>query len=128
MAYLKQNDISIEDVCIVGSAVLDLYRIRKARDLDFIVCSKHPISKSRMAVKVTESGKIEKVSKNWLSVNRKVIYSDDEIIDNPILFFQYKGFKVAQLPLVIFKKSITRREKDLKDLKHICELYDDYNL
>lgn len=119
--YLYEKEIPYESVCIVGSIVLDILGVRKANDLDFIVLSKYADKFSNKAIKVTKSKKIERVKKNWLSNGNILIYSDDEIIESSYLHFYYQGFKIVKMPLVVYKKSIMRREKDLKDLELISE-------
>lgn len=115
--FLDRGKIPYEEVCIVGSSVLDFYGVRKAHDLDFIVSSKYAEKFAHGAVKVTEN--CEKVREGWLRSGDAVIFSDDEIINNPRLCFLYKGFKIVEMTLVVYKKSIIRREKDLEDLRLI---------
>lgn len=115
--FLESRRIPYEDVCIVGSFTLALYGIRKAHDLDFIVSSKYAEQFPDGAVKVTEN--CEKVRRGWLRSGGKVVFSDDEIIENEGCYFWYQGFKIVKISLVVYKKSVIRREKDLEDLKLI---------
>ncbi len=117
--FLNEKQIPIEEVCIVGSSVMDIFGIRESHDLDFIVSYEYSSQFSEKAEKVTDSGNIEKVNKNWLRNDKKTVFSDDEIITNEDLYFIYQGFKVAKLPLLVYKKTILQREKDLLDLELI---------
>lgn len=117
--HLDASKIPYDSVCIVGSFTLALYGYRKAHDLDFVVSSKYAGQFPDSAVMVTEN--CEKVRRGWLRSSNRLVFSDDEIINDERLHFLYNGFKVARLPLVAYKKAIIRREKDMEDLKRIAD-------
>lgn len=104
---------------MVGSLALEFYGLRKAHDIDFILSSEYADAFPGNAVKVTKN--CEKVGRGWLRHGKDIVFPDDEIIGNPALHFCYDGVKVARLPLVVYKKAVTRREKDVVDLGLVAE-------
>ncbi len=115
--YLQNENINPEDICIVGSAVLNVFGLRESRDVDIIVADKIANKFSQGPQKLNDEKTLEKVTKSWLRDTKgKIIISDDKLIYDDNFHFNYEGFKFVKLDLVYLKKTFTRREKDIQDL------------
>ena len=111
--YCKQNDINRDDICIVGSHLLDKLGLRKSNDIDFILTSKKRTELS-LPNKNKSCGKyIEIVSKHW---HPKL--ADDQIIKNcnNHTILPGIGFKICTPQILLDKKKVHNREKDKQDV------------
>ena len=108
--YLKLNHISKEEVCLVGSATLSLIGIRKHNDIDIVI---HSNSKNR---NLLSHQSIERVNSPW-----SLLFSDDELIENPDLHILLNGFKFVIPELVYHKKAWHNRPKDKTDIIELNE-------
>mgnify|MGYP003964373083 CR=1 FL=1 len=121
LSVCKKYNIKKEDVCIVGSYILQKNKIRQSHDVDFIVkkSERTKINERRGTKKITNI--TELVSINWHPT-----LSDDEIISNNTHHTILKsGFKIIKLELLVDRKNKTRRPKDINDLKLIEEFKND---
>jgi len=107
--YLNLNNISKEDICLVGSTTLSLIGIRVHNDIDIVVHSKYKF-------KLPKHQFIERVNTPWSS-----LFLDDTLIENNDLHILYNGFKFVVPELVYHKKSWHNREKDQTDIIELNE-------
>jgi hypothetical protein len=110
---LQKLKINNNDVCIVGSAVLAYYNIRENKDIDIIIHEKHRKTDNNYNI----SNNVECVKKGWLYHINKT--TDEDIIFNSNFHFIHNGLKFCNLSLVKKRKSISSKEKDIKDIKLI---------
>jgi len=103
-ATLKRHKIDCNDICLVGSVPLELFGIRKAKDLDFIALKKRP--------RLFRQGLLSHHSS-------ELSYYDDVggIVYRPRFHLQIAGVKVICLKKLL-KFKLTRREfpKDFMDI------------
>jgi len=104
--YLKLNEISKEDICLVGSATLSLIGIRKHNDIDIVIHSKFTNQKT-----FSQHPFIERVNNSW-----STLFSDDDLIENSELYILYNGFKFVIPELIYHKKIWHNRVKDQSDI------------
>jgi hypothetical protein len=112
---LERLDLSKDDICIVGSAVLAVYDVRKNNDIDIIVSPEHryKVSKEHSSIKISEN--IECVSSNWLfKLDEKI--TDYDIIYDKTNHFKKHGFKFCNLELLKKRKQNSNKQKDTEDL------------
>ena len=112
---IKIYDIDRNDMLIVGSYPLQIKDIRTSNDIDIVISDKYrkelEIKNDESAINLSNC--VELVSKGWAN---KLGINDDELIYSNKYFEFYKGFKVVSLEVVIRKKIIDQRVKDLYDL------------
>lgn len=101
LEYFTENDW-----CIDGSAVLEMFGIRQARDVDFISCSG--------------------ATNNFLWDNHNAEYvkystSPDEVIFDPRRHWRYAGVKFMSLAELAGQKSLVLEEKSKNDLALISD-------
>ena len=67
---LERFDLSKDDICIVGSAVLAVYDVRENNDIDIIVSpeQRYKVSKEHSSIKISEN--VE--TKNEISANNEI--------------------------------------------------------
>ena len=108
--YLKLNNISKEDICLVGSSTLSLIGIRAHNDIDIIIHSRNN------NIQLSKHQLIEKVNSPW-----STLFSDDELIENSNLHILYSGFKFVIPELIYHKKIWHNRPKDQSDIIELRE-------
>ena len=108
--YLKLNNISKEEVCLVGSTTLSLIGIRAYNDIDIVIHSRN--TNKNLSVHQF----IERVNSPWSS-----LFSDDELIENSNLHILLNGFKFVVPELVYHKKVWHNRPKDKTDIIELNE-------
>jgi len=108
--YLKLNEISKEDICLVGSTTLSLIGIRKHNDIDIVIHSKYASNS------LSQHSFIERVNNPWSS-----LFSDDNLIENSDLYILYNGFKFVIPELIYHKKKWHNRIKDQSDIIELNE-------
>ena len=117
--YLKLNEISKEDICLVGSTTLSLIGIRKHNDIDIVIHSKYASNS------LSQHSFIERVNNPWSS-----LFSDDNLIENSDLYILYNGFKFVIPELIYHKKKWHNRIKDQSDiieLNEYAKMYKNWN-
>ena len=77
-----------EEICVDGSSTMELYGLRKSRDLDFITTSPSMVSK------ITSLG--YDVNHNHFS---QLPFSHNEVVDNPYLHVRLFGVKFSSINL-----------------------------
>jgi len=108
--YLKLNEISKEDICLVGSTTLSLIGIRKHNDIDIVIHSKYTTNS------LSKHSFIERVNNPW-----STLFSDDNLIENSDLYILFNGFKFVIPELIYHKKKWHNRVKDQSDIIELNE-------
>ena len=119
---LDNEDIDVEDTCIVGSSVLEILGIRKSTDIDFIMHENTRHAKfDSGATSLSENADLANSGYHSITNGTDEI-SDDEIIYDTDHHFRYRGLKFAAPNIVRDSKSAVAREKDIKDV-HLMDEY-----
>lgn len=99
-----------DKVCIDSSAVMDLYGLRAARDIDYISAVNELI--------VPDSDEIGCHNTEY----QDFLFPVDEMIVNPNHYFSYKGIKFMSLSRVYEFKKWRAAKKDIKDITLIKDV------
>jgi len=113
---LELLQIDKKSVCIVGSFVLALNKIRNNYDLDLVILPKikKKISKKKKAFHVTKN--IEIVGNEWA---KTIGINDNSLVNNSRFYNLKNGFKIVK-PEILFLVMLFRgREKNFKDIKNL---------
>ena len=106
--YLRLNNLSKTQICLVGSTTLSLIGIRKHSDIDIIFHSN--INTNNLI----SHQFIEKVQSPW-----STLFSDDELIEDSNLHIIFNGFKFVRPELVFHRKIWHNRRKDQIDINEL---------
>lgn len=114
------SNTSLNDICIVGGAVLDLYGYKYCDDIDIVILN-HIREKRNYGPRASMLVEGVDVVKNNYSKKEGVgkWYTDDQLITDSNLFVYARGIKFAKLEIVRERKNYSRRNKDLEDLYKI---------
>lgn len=111
-----QQNIHLNDICIVGGAVLDLYGYKRCDDVDIIVSNSHRNRFGHVPANLTNN--IDLVRTGYArKINKPECYSDDELIYGGNKHVVARGIKFAKLDIVLERKKFSARPKDLMDLE-----------
>ena len=102
--FVLDNKLSLNDILIDGSFVLELYGFRESKDLDVIFSD--TVDK--------------KICKRWGDRDHQLQYHDKkkhDLIYNPRNFFYFNGFKIISLQNAILFKANRQEVKDVYDIK-----------
>jgi|TARA_B110001469_G_scaffold117630_1_gene123780 hypothetical protein len=115
--FISEQNLSKQDICIVGSFALELAGYREAGDIDIVL--NQELRKERgfddeSATKV--NGFVEVVRCGWAEFAG---ISDDQLIKDVELTDEYNGYRVISLDLLRQRKVRHCREKDYRDLKYL---------
>lgn len=117
--WASTKSISLNDICIVGGAVLDLYGYKFCDDIDIVLPNKlRDGNYGPRAEKLVPGVDIVKKAYSKKEGVGKW-YTDDELIYNNNLFVIARGIKFANLEIVKERKNYSRRKKDIDDLYKI---------
>jgi hypothetical protein len=114
--------ISLDNVCVVGSTVMEVYGVRASTDVDFIATSsvREEVFGEGVDGVVQLSADVDLASKGYLRL-AGVDTSDDEIIALSKNHFLYRGVKMVAIEAVYERKKKQLRDKDLADIRLIDE-------
>jgi len=115
--FIEKYSVRKEDICVVGSAALEIAGIRKARDIDIIMRSEvreKLFSKADSEELCQLNKKVEISRRNHYGAFMKL--TDDEIIGNEKYYDCYNGYKTINLDILKSKKMNLMRGKDIHDL------------
>lgn len=112
-ASLYLNKKNIDNFCIDGSAVLSIYGLRDARDIDFIHLQQRKVNFKVPGIEDHSND----ISQHSLSVN--------SLITDPRFHFYYDGIKVVSLDQLKKYKQARGEKKDKLDISIIESLDDD---
>lgn len=122
-SLLKKKNISSLDVCGVGGAVLNVYGLKQADDLDVTVTSSlRSLYFSEKAQQISDN--VDVVSRDYYRAIDRVV-CDDLLIFDRAMYIYVRGLKFANLNVVRDRKMLSLREKDLRDLSLIGSYYND---
>jgi hypothetical protein len=104
---------------VVGSAVLESLGVRDATDLDFTVT--HEVRERRFTPGVTHvTPELDVVARDYpRAIARGRAPDDDRLIGDRALHFRVRGLKFAALEVVVTRKLLQRRPKDLADVAKV---------
>lgn len=106
--FLDENNLDIDEYCIVGSSPITAYGLREGNDLDYIHINPTIIKDEQDLIH----------SHN--DYGRKLYQPNyDEIILNPDFHFYSMGVKFASLDIIKRMKSRRNEEKDVNDINLI---------
>lgn len=95
-----------EDYCLTSSLVLEMYRVRKAKDIDYIHLNNHELNLRETGIHAGE----------WL---KYYPYKKEDIIHDPRYHFYFNGVKFTSLDIIKKMKKNRNEHKDIQDLKLI---------
>ena len=127
--YLKKKEIALDEVCIVGSAVLEVFGIRESEDLDLMI-SNHARTKLGLTGLCKLSEKIEIVPESYMRNRDGVLLNTDHVIFDNSKHFMFYGMKFCNLELIREQKEFSYktdegRTKDKKDCR-LIDVYEDF--
>lgn len=118
--WATNTNTNLNDICIVGGAVLDLYGYKYCDDIDIVILkslreARNYGPRASMLVEGLD------IVKNNYSKKEGIgkWHTDDQLITDPDLFVYVRGIKFAKLEIVKERKNYSRRNKDLEDLHKI---------
>lgn len=120
--YLNSIDLSRDDICLVGSALLADYGLRPNNDLDIAI---DPFERSKINFEDAPDElevAIEKYS--WLGI------TDHDLIHDEYYHYQSQGFKIIRPEIELSYKHRRLWDKDENDIKLLEDRFlnaDDYN-
>lgn len=106
--YIINNELNINDFCIVWSWPLEIFNLDKTSDIDIIKSSNN----NNWILKITPD--IDLLDYDyWINI------SNSDIIDNH--YFYFRGLKFITLKQLVIVKSFWLRDKDILHVKKINE-------
>jgi len=112
---LSRYGLSRHDVCIVGSSPLEVVGVRNATDIDITVASRF---RKRFGPGITHLEEwLDIVTAGYARSADRPRISDDELIDDPQHHFWFRGFKFADIDIVLRRKAWQGRAKDIADVE-----------
>lgn len=100
------NGLSVDRLCLVGSAPLNVFGLRRSGDVDFILDGDYT--------------RLGRLSRRLSPADDDLVFypwSKQELVDNPALHFRYRGVKVITLEVLeAFKVRRAHGAKDRRDL------------
>ncbi|SEP14219.1 hypothetical protein SAMN05216388_10379 [Halorientalis persicus] len=132
--FTEEFGIDQTEFCIIDSAVLSVFGIRENRDVDIILTDEqyqriHDIAKDRSDCEINSGGGIvvnkdEYNNTGYLDIGPPDSFSEfdincDDIIENEKYHYEINSLKILRLELVLSKKYIQKRPKDLEDIRLI---------
>lgn len=121
--YCSENEIDINEVCIVGSGVLGVFDIRDPHDIDFLCTSEN----RKIYADRNKISSFDLVKSNYLSNQQKVYITDDDLINNSNNYFLFMGCKFLNIEYIFLKKIVSGGKKSFYDRKKM-EIYFYYML
>ena len=121
---LREKNISEQDVVISGSSGWEIFGLRKADDIDFIVLEKYRKKYGYNTISWTDN--IDYTRKNSIKVDDDTLYQDELLINDDNYHYIFYGLKFVNLSLMARKKGFDKRNKDVRDCR-LYELFKDYS-
>lgn len=106
----KLQNNNNEDYCVTSSVIMEMYGLRKAKDVDYLHISDNELNIENIGI---HNG-------IWLSYYTK---TKEDIIYNPENHFYFNGFKFASLNMIKEMKKKRNEIKDQNDLKLITNQF-----
>lgn len=113
---IKSNGIDLNCICIVGSAVLELFGLRESNDIDFIATTY--VREKIDGMKLFDW--CGKKSKDSLKVAHNKIYKDDVVIEDHNLHFIFNELKFVNIDIMYERYQFLYEESgDMKSLEDV---------
>lgn len=116
---LEQVGLSINEVCVVGSAVLGVCGVRQPADIDFVVSS--DLDSAFYKEALITYGEYDLTTNGYSLKMRTRNVGTDEVIHSSRYHFFISGLKFADPFYVFLKKKLTGLEKDVVDQRLMKE-------
>ena len=123
-SYANKHNISVWDTCIVGSSPLEVVGIRDSTDIDIMVAPELRKVYGDGITHLTSS--LDIGTRNYVRNEKEYLISDEQLIYDDECHFMFNGFKFANIEYVLYRKSSSTREKDIRDTKAIHIFFDYY--
>ncbi|MCL2188045.1 MAG: hypothetical protein FWC16_03220 [Defluviitaleaceae bacterium] len=124
--YCAITQIDLNDVCIVGGSVLEVFDIRQSKtEIDFVPLTKHRklFGNSRRTVETN----IDVRPLRHIQIGNDKYLEDDVLINNDAYHFIFFGCKFANLDIIrLQKKHDSRSRKKDKDDVKLIEIFQDF--
>ena len=108
--FNKMNDINNNDYCLTSSLIMEMYGLRKAKDIDYLHKNNNELKLLKTEI---HSGK-------WFNYYKT---DKNEIIYNPDNHFYFNGFKFVTLNIVKKMKENRKEKKDIIDINLIKNIF-----
>ena len=120
---VRERYIPLDSVVICGSSGFEIFGLRYADDIDFIVESTYRKEYGEATISWAE--KIDYTRKNSIEISDEKMYCDDLLISDDNFHYVFYGIKFVNLDIMAAKKKYNARKKDLRDV-WLYELFKDY--
>ena len=107
--FFDKTKSNKEDFCLTSSLIMEMYGLRKAKDIDYL-------HKNNYDIDCTNIGLHSGIWENYYNINKY------EIIYNPENHFYFNGFKFATLKVIQEMKKKRNEIKDQNDIKLINKI------
>lgn len=130
LEFLKQNKISENDYCLIGSSIMEEYGLREANDIDMLVSSS-VLSRLKQEKNYKTVETIDGISCfEFADVELKESHhlrfsgvSDDEVVSNPRYHVIRNGLKFLRPEILMTSKIVRGTAKDFKDADLIASYF-----
>ena len=112
--WCNNNGVNIDDVCVVGSYVMELYGLREANDLNFIIKQNIKCNCETCACDLM-------MKHNYCIDEKGNVIADDIIIDDSSYHTVFADIKFCNLEFVYRYKQKRNSLKDINDVKRISD-------
>mgnify|MGYP000867464700 CR=1 FL=1 len=123
--YLRSKNISPDSICMDRDSVMELYGLKQAEKLSFMVSSKYREKIAELFGDLPDEFTVS--YKDWTRVDDNTVYPDDLIIGDCNFHFIFNGFKFLNLDLVRACKKFRNVHEDNKLDCRLLELFFDYS-
>ncbi|MDC0857265.1 hypothetical protein OAP83_00965 [Rickettsiales bacterium] len=113
----KKQKIKLNDICVIGSAPLSVMGIKEVSDIDFITLVKYRKIYGDKPVPIYKE--VDLASKQYHRTSHGTAINDDNLVQNDENHFMFMGIKFANLDIIRDRKSLQKREKDLRHVRMI---------
>lgn len=104
------------DICVIGSGVMNALGIQKSSDIDFIIDTKY---RNKFGWESVHLNEIYDIGISDKLAKRMTNLSDNILIGNDEYHFWFKGIKFANLEIIKDRKRHSLRAKDIEHLRQI---------
>lgn len=118
--YLRKKKIPYGEICILGSAGMELYGLKCADDIDFCISKRYRdyIDENELPQNVHLK------RENSTVVEDNNVYSDDLIIEDPEFHYLFGDLKFINLDLLCAMKKKRNLQKDMDDIRRLEVFFD----
>lgn len=116
-AHCQKYGIDTDDTCIVGSSPLEVMGIRDSTDIDIVVSAELRKVYGDGISHLTPT--LDIATRDYVRNGDKILIKDEQLIYDDNYHFMFMGCKFANIECILYRKSFSKREKDVKDVKLI---------